>query len=194
MHSSARATASPPSLDVVARLDEAGADRRVQPAISRRRVGVGLRHGAGFGGRAEHEVEVAAGELGRGPPEQHEHVARRGELGGDGAPDVGHMGDCRDHERRWYGVTPAVGADVLVVQRVLARHPRCAVSDRGVVAPANGCHELAERALAARVAPREVVEQGDAVGVGADGDDVADRLVDDGVGHRLGVVRARTTG
>ena len=47
---------------------------------------------------------------------------------------------------------------------------------------------------AARVAPREVVEQGDAVGIGADGDDVADRLVDHGVGHRLGVVQRRTTG
>ena len=58
------------------------------------------------------------------------------------------------------------------------------------MAAAHGGDELAERRRPARVAPREVVEQGDPVGVGADGDDVADRLVDDGVGHRLGVVQA----
>ena len=64
----------------------------------------------------------------------------------------------------------------------------------GVVAAAHGGDELAERRRPARVAPREVVEQGDPIGIGADGDDVADRLVDDGVGHRLGVVQRRTTG
>ena len=58
------------------------------------------------------------------------------------------------------------------------------------MAAVDGGDELAERRRPPRVAPREVVEQGDPVGVGADGDDVADRLVDDGVGHRLGVVQA----
>ncbi len=52
--------------DVVARLHEAVADRVVQPAVAGRRLGIGLRGGADAdGGRPEHEVEVAAGELRR---------------------------------------------------------------------------------------------------------------------------------
>ena len=57
------------------------------------------------------------------------------------------------------------------------------------MAAPHGGDELAERRRAPRIAPREVVEQRDPVGIGADGDDVADRLVDDGVRHRLGVVQ-----
>ena len=117
-------------------------------------------------------------------------MARRRQLGRHAPPDVGHVGDGGDDERRRHGVTLPVGAGVLVVQRVLARHERGAVGDRRVVAAAHGGDEPAERRRPARVAPREVVEQGDPVGIAADGDDVADRLVDDGVGHRLGVVQA----
>ena len=179
----------PALADVVARLDETGADRRVQPAVPLRRVGVRLRDGTWLAHRAEHEVEMAAGELGLRAPEEQQHVARLGELGRHGSPDVWHVSDGRDHQRRRNGVAPAVGADVLVVQRVLAGHERCAVGDGGVVATADRGDQLAERARPSRIAPREVVEQGDAVGIGADRDDVADRLVDDGVGHRLGVVQ-----
>ena len=84
----------------------------------------------------------------------------------------------------------SVAAGVLVVQRVLAGHERRSVQQRGVVAAVDGGDELAERGRAEGIAPREVVQQGDPIGVGADGDDVADRLVDHGVGHRLGVVEA----
>ena len=37
------------------------------------------------------------------------------------------------------------------------------------------------------VAPAEVVEDGDAVGIGADGDDIADGLIDRGGGHGVWV-------
>ena len=132
---------------------------------------------------------MAAGELRGRLAHQQQHVARLGELGGDAAPDVGDVGDGSDDERRRDGVPPPVGAGVLVVQRVLAGDERGPVGDGRVVAAAHGGDELAEGARAPRVAPREVVEQRHAVGIGADGDDVADRLVDDGVGHRLGVVQ-----
>ena len=181
--------------DVVARLHEPGADRRVQPAVAGRRVGIGLR-----ARRRRRRARRARGRGGcrrtPGPcaPSSSEHVARRRQLGGDAAADVGHVGDGGDHERRRHGVALAVGAGVLVVERVLARHERRAVGDRRVVAAAHRGDELAERRRPPRVAPREVVEQGDPVGVGADGDDVADRLVDDGVGHRLGIVQPVATG
>ena len=83
----------------------------------------------------------------------------------------------------------AVRARVRVVQRVLARHERRAEQLGGRAAAGDGGDEFAERRGVTRVAPREVVEQRDQVGVGADGDDVADRLVDGDGGHRLGVVQ-----
>ena len=68
-----------------------------------------------------HEVEVAAGELAR-------RVRRRAgrtspaslQVGRDARVGVGHVGDGGDHQRRRHGVACAVGAEVLVVQRVLA--------------------------------------------------------------------------
>jgi hypothetical protein len=63
------------------------------------------------------------------------------------------------------------------------------VGVRGGDAPVDGRDQLAERRGPARIAPGEVVEQRDPVGIGADGHHVADRLVDHGVGHRLGVVQ-----
>ena len=78
-------------------------------------------------------------------------------------------------------------AEVLVVQRILAADEGRSVRQRGVAASLHRGDEFAERRGPARVAPREVVEQRDVVGVGADRDDVADRLVDHGVRHALGI-------
>ena len=107
---------------------------------------------------------------------------------------VGDVRDGGDHERRWHRVALAVDADVLVVQRVLAGDERRAVRPGCGAAPLDGGDELAEGRLAARIAPREVVEQRDPVGIGAGGDHVADRLVDGRVRHPLGVVAARYHG
>ena len=190
MHISARATARPPSLTSwhdrtrPARIARGGCGSAAGASGSGcgTAPGVGrLRRARGRGGCRRTRSRRA---------EEDEHVAGRGELGGDACAGVGDVADGGDHQRRWHGVARAVGAGVLVVQRVLARDERRAVGDGCVVAPVDGGDQLAERRRAARVAPREVVEQRDAVGVGADGDDVADRLVDHGVGHRLGVVEA----
>ena len=79
-------------------------------------------------------------------------------------------------------------AGVRVVERVLAGHERRAEGLGGRAAAGDGGDERAEGLRVTGVAPREVVEEGDAVGIGADGDDVADRLVDGNGGHRLRVV------
>ncbi len=83
----------------------------------------------------------------------------------------------------------AVVAQVLVVERVLARHERRPVQVGRRAAPGDRGDELAERRSPAGVAPGEVVEQGHPIGVGADGDHVADRLVDDGDRHVLRVAQ-----
>ena len=113
-------------------------------------------------------------------------VAGALEVGRDDRVGIGDVGDGGDDQRRRHAVARAVGAEVLVVQRVLAADERCAVRHRRLAASGHGDHQIAERGGPTRVAPREVVHQRDRVGVGADGDDVADRLVDHGVGHALG--------
>ena len=180
----------PALADVVARLHEPGADGGVQPAVAGRRVGIGLRGGAdGPSGGAEHEVEVAAGEL---------RAASRRAAATTLPGAVSSAVTQRPTSGTWAtAVMTSVGGTAWrwpsapvysLFSESLPRHERRAVGDGGVVAAAHRGDQLAERRRPPRVAPREVVEQGDLVGVGADGDDVADRLVDDGVGHRLRVV------
>ena len=100
------------------------------------------------------------------------------------------MGDCGDDERRGDGVAVTIGAGVRVVERVLARDERGAECFSGGAAAGDGSDEGAERGRLTRVAPREVVEQGHTIGVGTNGNDVADRLVDGDGGHRLRIVEA----
>ena len=69
-----------------------------------------------------------------------------------------------------------------------------AEGDRRVVTALGGAHQAAQAIGQARVAPAEVVEDGDARRVGADGDDVAQRLVDGEQRHRVGVAARRSTG
>ena len=130
MHSSARATARPPSLTSWHDRTRPARIAGVQPAVAGRRVGIGLRRGAG--GRPARRARGRGGcRRTRAPssPSEHDDVARRRQLGRDAATDVGHVGDGGDHERRRDGVALPVVADVLVVQRVLARHERRAVGD-----------------------------------------------------------------
>jgi hypothetical protein len=124
MHISASRHGEPPSLTSWHDDDEPGADRRMQRAGSVRahrdraavpRRGVELRC-------AVDEVEWEPANSGVGLADQHQDVAGLGEVGGHAVVGVGHVGDRRDHERGWHGVPFAVGADVLVVERVLARH------------------------------------------------------------------------
>jgi hypothetical protein len=75
----------------------------------------------------------------------------------------------------------------LVVQAVLARDERRAEGQRPVVAGAAGLDEVAEVGGVGARAPREVVEDRGLVGVAADGHDVAQRLVDGGQRHAVGV-------
>ena len=104
--------------------------------------------------------------------------------------DVGHDAERRDQQRAGDGVLAAVGAGVLVVQAVLAGDEGRAVGDGRVVAALRAAHQAAQPVGQVGVAPAEVVEQGDLVGVGADGHAVAHRLVDGGPGHGVGVERA----
>ena len=193
MHISARATARPPSLT------------SWQAATSPARIAwCTARYLAGDAGSSCGTVPDSAdgvrctpvsrsrwlpAKCSAGLADEEQQVAGCGELGGDAAVDVGNVGDGGDDERRRHGVAPAVAAGVLVVQRVLAGHERRAEGLGGRAAAGDGGDERAERRRVTGVAPREVVEQGDAVGVGADGDDVADRLVDGDGSHRLRVVQ-----
>ena len=137
---------------------------------------------------------MAPGELGSGAADEEQRVAGSRQVGRHADVGVGDVADGGDHQRRWHGVAFAVGARVLVVERVLPRHERRAVVDGRGTASVDGGDQVAERRRPPRVTPREVVEQRHAVGVGTDGDDVADRLVDDGVRHRLTGRGGRTTG
>ena len=160
---------------VVARQDEAVVDRTVErpgsaPAPSGRAAGRLGSSAATLAVGAGEQVEVAAGEVLPSRPSSRVRspapAARRSRT-----LDVGHVGDGRDHQGRRHGVAPR------------RRRRRCCsaspcptrTAHRGRSPPAaagDGGDELAEGRRVERVAPREVVEQGDAVGVGADGDDV----------------------
>ena len=190
MHSSARAHGQPALADVVARPHEPGPDRGVEAAVAGRRVGIGLRRDTGVGARrAGDEVEVAAGELGSVVAEQQHDVA--------GA--VSSAVTQRPTSGTWAtAVITSVGGTAwrrpsAPVYSLFSESlpdtngaPWATAASWQPSTAATSSPSVARRG----VAPREVVEQGDPVGVGADGDDVADRLVDDGVGHRLGIVQA----
>ena len=74
-----------------------------------------------------------------------------------------------------------------VVEAVLAADERHAVGQGHVAARLGRAHQRAEHLGPVGVAPAEVVEQGDARRIGADGDDVAHRLVDGRGGHAVRV-------
>ena len=179
----------PTLADVVAGTDETRPDRPVETSVSLGRVEIGCRRWTRVA-RWSCDWTMSRcdpANSARVPPDEHQHVVRRRQVGGDARVGVGHVGDRGDHQRRRHGVALSVVAEVLVVERVLARHERRPVEVGRRAAAGDRGHEFAERRGSAWVAPREVVEQGNAIGVGADGDDVADRLVDDGDGHVLGV-------
>jgi hypothetical protein len=137
---------------------------------------------------------VAAAELGGRAADLHDDIAGVLQVRRDDDVCVGHVGDGGDDQRRWNGVAGTIGTEVLVVQRVLAADERSAVGERRVAACTHRLGQLAECRRPPRIPPREVVEQRDLVGIGADGDDVAYRFVDDGV-RPCGMGRvARTTG
>ena len=178
--------------DVVAGPDEAGPHRGVEAAVPRRRLRVGLR------GRADGRRRPARRRRGR-------DGCRRTRPGCRRATTTTSPGSTSS------GVTqrPASGtwatAVMTSVGGTACRRPSAPVYSlfseslpetngaRWATAaswqPVDRGDQLAERGRAARVAPREVVEQGDPVRIGTDGDDVADRLVDGGVGHRLRIVQ-----
>ncbi len=104
MHISASATASPPSLTSWHDRDEAGADRLVRGCGSAGGV-AGRARAPGLAGVAEHEVEVAAGELAaRSPPTRTSTLPARLRSGVTHGVGVGHVGDGGDHERRRHRV------------------------------------------------------------------------------------------
>ena len=180
----------PALADVVARAHDPGADGVVEPPVPSRCVRIRRRRTARSVRLAVDHVEVRAGELVPCGADLEQDVADVVEVGRDTSVGVGHVGHGGDHQRRWDGVTLTVVADVLVVERVLAGDERRTVDLGRRAAAVDRGDEVAERRLAPRVTPREVVEQGHPAGIGADGDDVADRFVDDGDRHRFGVVEA----
>ena len=90
--------------DVVARLDQTGADRGVQAAIIGRSVGYRCGRHAGTARSAAHHVEMRTGELGAGLADEEQDVAGLGQIGRDAVVGVGHVGDRGDHQRGWHGV------------------------------------------------------------------------------------------
>ena len=118
--------------------------------------------------------------------QQQEDVAGFLQVHRDAGAHVVHLADGADQEsRRDRQALSLVG--VLVVQAVLARDEWCAVGERDVVAGLGGEHQRAQRLGPLGVAPAEIIEQGDALGVGPDGDAVANGLVDHTAGHGIRV-------
>ncbi len=82
----------------------------------------------------------------------------------------------------------------LVVEGIFAADEGDAVGEGGVAAGFAGADERAHREFVIDAGPAEIVEDGDAIGIGADGDDVADGFVDGGDGHFVGVFDLRGPG
>ena len=132
---------------------------------------------------------MATGQLDAGRSDQEHDVAGRLQVARHDAVASVDAAEGVDHEGRRDREARAGRGRVLVVQAVLARDERSAVGDRRLAAAGDGVDELTHRLGAARVAPREVVEQRDAIGIGAGGHHVADRLIDHRPRHRPGVDR-----
>ena len=83
----------------------------------------------------------------------------------------------------------AVFTGVFVVEAVLAGDERRAEGHGRVVAALRAAHQAAQPVWQVGVAPGEVVQQRDLVGVRAHGHHVAHRLVDRSPGHQVGIDR-----
>ena len=191
---SARATARPPSLRSWQLRTRPRADRRVDRPEDRpaeRRVdprAPGPRRAPGPSAQCDPPSSS------RVVPDEEQEVARLLQVHRHAPADVGHLAHRADQERRRDRQALAL-VGVLVVQAVLARDERRAVGQgqrRG--SPCAAQDQRAERLGPLGVAPAEVVEEGDPVGVGPDGHAVADGLVDHAAGHRVGVELGRSAG
>ena len=98
--------------------------------------------------------------------------------------------DGRDQQRGRDGMPLTVRAKVFVVERVLA-------GDEGRADRTAPHHDSRARLPPAhpaspgeRVAPAEIIQDGDPLGVCADGDGVADGFIDHAAGHAVGIALA----
>ena len=174
---------------VVARHDQSRLHGGVKQAIVHRGIGIRCRRHTGIIGLALHEVEMRTSEFGLCGADQHQGVPWSEQVGGHTPIGIGHVADRSDHQSGWNSVSFSVRTDVLVVQGILSGHERSVEHERCSRATVDGRHQVSQSGLATRVAPREIVEQCDLVGVGTDGDDVAHGFVDGVERHSLGIVQ-----
>ena len=126
-----------------------------------------------------------------------ENVADGLQVARDALPGVRHNRHGRDEQRGRNG-DRSLGRLVLVVQAVLARDERRAVSLADIVAGLGRPDQSAEAVGLVAVAPTEVVENGRPCRVAANGHGVAHRFVDGarrhGVRVNVGVLRVHAIG
>jgi hypothetical protein len=86
----------------------------------------------------------------------------------------------------------AIGPGEFVVERIFAADEWGVPCDRQIMATECGAHQGTERLGAVGVAPAEVIEDRDPVGVGSHGNRIAHRFVDSASGHVVGIVITQT--
>ncbi len=129
---------------------------------------------------------VRAAHFGFRRPNQVEEVPRLLQVHRHTAAHVGYQAEGADEQRRRDDNVTVAGM-ILVLQAVLAADERHAIGHGHVAARFGGAHQGAEHLRPVGVAPAKVVEQRDPRRVGADGDNVAHRLVDRVRGHLVRV-------
>ena len=116
-------------------------------------------------------------------------ILGRFEIHRHGFQNIRHDAHRRDQQRSRNRVLLAGFVRVLVVQTVLTRNERRAVSNGCVVTTSGRLEQAAQTIRQAWIAPAEIVENRNFVRVRADRHGIAHRLVNRGPGHR---VRFRT--
>ncbi len=133
-------------------------------------------------------VIVGATQLAARLAHQVEQVSRLFQVHRAGTSHVGHDAQGRDQQRggdRYLLFRGCIG--VFVVQAVLARDKGRSVLQCPVVAPLAGTHQGAHAVGQERIAPAEIVQDGDALRVRTHGHHIAHGFVDGRDGHGIGV-------
>ncbi len=160
----------------------------MQSTICVHRVRVGLWHRTAFD--AVQQVIVTAAHLVARFPDDIQQVTRCFQIHGDRFCHIRHNPHRRDHQRTGDGVAFTVFPQIFVIEAVLAADERRTISHRRVITTLRRPHHRAESIRQAGIAPAEVIENGDLVGVCANRHQITHCLIHRRPGHRIRINRA----